>query len=151
MKIIKRSGTEVTFDIEKIISAIKSANAEVGDSERLTDRQVVYAAQNVAEACEKCGHTVSVEEVQDMVEDEIMALDRYEVARRYIIYRYVQGLKRTKNTTDDKILSLIECNQAGELQQEPHGELGAARLHGRRGLQRPHPARAAARGRGRRS
>ena len=83
MKIIKRSGTEVTFDIEKIISAIKAANAEVGDSERLTDRQVVYAAQNVAEACEKCGHTVSVEEVQDMVEDEIMALDRYEVARRY--------------------------------------------------------------------
>ena len=58
MKIIKRSGTEVTFDIEKIISAIKAANAEVGDSERLTDRQVVYAAQNVAEACEKCGHTV---------------------------------------------------------------------------------------------
>ena len=117
MKIIKRSGTEVTFDIEKIISAIKAANAEVGDSERLTDRQVVYAAQNVAEACEKCGHTVSVEEVQDMVEDEIMALDRYEVARRYIIYRYVQGLKRTKNTTDDKILSLIECNNE-EVKQE---------------------------------
>ena len=117
MKIIKRSGTEVTFDIEKIISAIKAANAEVGDSERLSDRQVVYAAQNVAEACEKCGHTVSVEEVQDMVEDEIMALDRYEVARRYIIYRYVQGLKRTKNTTDDKILSLIECNNE-EVKQE---------------------------------
>ncbi len=117
MKIIKRSGTEVTFDIEKIISAIKAANAEVGENERLTDRQVVYAAQNVTEACEKCGHTVSVEEVQDMVEDEIMALDRYEVARRYIIYRYVQGLKRTKNTTDDKILSLIECNNE-EVKQE---------------------------------
>ena len=117
MKIIKRSGTEATFDIEKIISAIKAANAEVGESERLTDRQVVYAAQNVTEACEKCGHTVSVEEVQDMVEDEIMALDRYEVARRYIIYRYVQGLKRTKNTTDDKILSLIECNNE-EVKQE---------------------------------
>ena len=148
MKIIKRSGTEVTFDIEKIISAIKAANAEVGDSERLTDRQVVYAAQNVAEACEKCGHTVSVEEVQDMVEDEIMALDRYEVARRYIIYRYVQGLKRTKNTTDDKILSLIECNNE-EVKQEnsnknPTVNSVQRRLHGQRGLQRPHPARAAA-------
>ena len=78
---------------------------------------MVYAARNVADACAAAGHTVSVEEIQDMVEDEIMALDRYEVARRYIIYRYVQGLKRTKNTTDDKILSLIECNNE-EVKQE---------------------------------
>ena len=117
MKIIKRSGTEVTFDIEKIVCAIRAANREVRESDRLTERQVIYAAQNVAEACEKSGHTVSVEEIQDMVEDEIMRLDCYEVARHYIIYRYVQSLKRTKNTTDDKILSLIECNNE-EVKQE---------------------------------
>ena len=117
MKIIKRSGSEVNFDIQKIIDAIKGANSEVKEAERLTDRQVVYAAQNVADRCESAGHTVSVEEIQDMVEDEIMALDRFEVARRYIIYRYVQGLKRQKNTTDDKILSLIECNNE-EVKQE---------------------------------
>ena len=117
MKIIKRSGSEVNFDIQKIIDAIKGANSEVKEAERLTDRQVVYAAQNVADRCESAGHTVSVEEIQDMVEDEIMALDRFDVARRYIIYRYVQGLKRQKNTTDDKILSLIECNNE-EVKQE---------------------------------
>jgi anaerobic ribonucleoside-triphosphate reductase len=117
MKIIKRSGSEVNFDIQKIIDAIKGANSEVKEAERLTERQVVYAAQNVADRCESAGHTVSVEEIQDMVEDEIMALDRFEVARRYIIYRYVQGLKRQKNTTDDKILSLIECNNE-EVKQE---------------------------------
>ena len=117
MKIIKRSGTEVTFDIDKIVNAIRAANLEVEEGSRLTDRQVIYAAQNVAEACEKAGHTVSVEEIQDMVEDEIMRLDCYEVARHYIIYRYVQSLKRQKNTTDDKILSLIECNNE-EVKQE---------------------------------
>ena len=117
MKIIKRSGTEVTFDIDKIVNAIRAANLEVEEGSRLTDRQVIYAAQNVAEACEKAGHTVSVEEIQDLVEDEIMRLDCYEVARHYIIYRYVQSLKRQKNTTDDKILSLIECNNE-EVKQE---------------------------------
>ena len=84
MKIIKRSGTEVVFDIDKIVNAIRAANLEVEESSRLTDRQVVYAAQNVAEACENAGHTVSVEEIQDLVEDEIMRLDCYEVARHYI-------------------------------------------------------------------
>ena len=117
MKIIKRSGSEVTFDIDKIVNAIRAANLEVEEGSRLTDRQVIYAAQNVAEACEKAGHTVSVEEIQDLVEDEIMRLDCYEVARHYIIYRYVQSLKRQKNTTDDKILSLIECNNE-EVKQE---------------------------------
>ena len=117
MKIIKRSGTEVDFDISKIATAIRGANREVKEEERLTERQVVYASQNVADRVEAAGHTVSVEEIQDMVEDEIMALDHYEVARRYIIYRYVQSLKRTKNTTDDKILSLIECNNE-EVKQE---------------------------------
>ena len=117
MKIIKRSGTEVAFDIEKITNAIAGANSEVAEADRLSDREIVFAAQNVADACETAGHTVSVEEIQDMVEDELMKLDRFEVARHYIIYRYVQSLKRTKNTTDDKILSLIECNNE-EVKQE---------------------------------
>ncbi len=117
MKIIKRSGTEVAFDITKIENAIRSANKDVTERDRLTERQVIYASQNVAEACENAGHTVSVEEVQDLVEDELMKLDRFEVARKYIIYRYVQSLKRQKNTTDDKILALIECNNE-EVKQE---------------------------------
>ena len=117
MKIIKRNGTEVAFDIEKISNAIRGANREVKERERMTEREIVFASQNVAEACENAGHTVSVEEIQDLVEDEIMALDHYEVARHYIIYRYVQSLKRQKNTTDDKILSLIECNNE-EVKQE---------------------------------
>ncbi len=117
MKIIKRNGSEVSFDIKKIENAIKGANREVPEDDRLTERQIVYAAENVRDRCEAAGHTVSVEEIQDMVEDEIMALDRYEVARKYIIYRYVQSLKRQKNTTDDKILSLIECNNE-EVKQE---------------------------------
>ena len=117
MKIIKRSGQEVAFDLDKIIHAIQGANGDVPEADRLTERQIVYAAQNVAERCEHAGHTVAVEEIQDMVEDEIMALDRFDVARKYIIYRYVQSLKRQKNTTDDKILSLIECNNE-EVKQE---------------------------------
>ena len=117
MKIIKRSGVEVAFDITKIENAIRAANKDVQESDRLTERQVVYASQNVAEACENAGHTVAVEEIQDMVEDELMKLDKFEVARKYIIYRYVQGLKRTKNTTDDKILSLIECNNEEVMQE----------------------------------
>lgn len=106
MKIIKRDGSEVTFDITKIANAIKAASDESPESERLTPRQIDYAAHNVADKCEEAGHTVSVEEVQDLVENEIMALHKFEVARRYIIYRYVQNLKRQSNTTDDKILSL---------------------------------------------
>lgn len=110
MKIIKRNGSEVSFDLSKISNAIRAANKEVPFDECLTERQVVYASENVQDRCEAAGHTVTVEEIQDMVEDEIMALGRFEVARKYIIYRYVQSLKRQKNTTDDKILSLIECN-----------------------------------------
>ena len=117
MKIIKRNGTEVAFDIDKISNAIRGANREVNEEERMTEREIIFASQNVAEACENAGHTVSVEEIQDLVEDEIMALDHFEVARHYIIYRYVQSLKRQKNTTDDKILSLIECNNE-EVKQE---------------------------------
>ncbi len=117
MKIIKRNGSEVAFDINKISSAIAKANAEVAEADRLTERQIMYASANVADECERAGHTVSVEEVQDMVEDEIMRLDRFEVARKYIIYRYLQNQKRHKNTTDDQILALIESNNE-EVKQE---------------------------------
>ena len=117
MKIIKRSGSEVTFDITKIVNAIKAANAEVDTSERLTDDQIALAAHSVEWLCERSGHTVSVEEIQDMVENQIMSLGRFTVARKYIIYRYIQNLKRQSNTTDDKILSLIECNNE-EAKQE---------------------------------
>ena len=117
MKIIKRSGSEVPFDIDKIVNAIKAANNEVPQNERLTDEQVALAAHSVEWLCGRSGHTVSVEEIQDMVEDQIMAQGRYTVARKYIIYRYVQSLKRHSNTTDDKILSLIECNNE-EVKQE---------------------------------
>ena len=110
MKIIKRSGSEATFDISKIVNAIKGANGEVAPEERLTDDQIALAAHSVEWLCNRSGHTVSVEEIQDMVENQIMAQGRYTVARKYIIYRYLQTLKRQSNTTDDKILSLIECN-----------------------------------------
>ncbi|MBE6472480.1 MAG: anaerobic ribonucleoside-triphosphate reductase [Coriobacteriaceae bacterium] len=117
MKIIKRNGSEVPFDINKISGAIAKANAEVAEADRLTDRQIMYASANVADMCEAAGHTVSVEEIQDLVEDEIMRLDRFEVARKYIIYRYLQNQKRHKNTTDDQILALIESNNE-EVKQE---------------------------------
>ena len=117
MKIIKRNGSEVTFDMDKISNAIRAANGEVPASERLTEREIKFASLNVTDECMEAGHTVTVEEVQDLVEDQLMALDHFEVARRYIIYRYVQNQKRQKNTTDDKILSLIECNNE-EVKQE---------------------------------
>ena len=117
MKIIKRSGSEVTFDIQKIVNAITAANNDAAPHERLTEDQNALAAHSVEWLCGRAGHTVSVEEIQDMVENQIMALGRFEVARKYIIYRYIQTLKRTSNTTDDKILSLIECNNE-EVKQE---------------------------------
>ncbi|MBF0911732.1 MAG: anaerobic ribonucleoside-triphosphate reductase [Atopobiaceae bacterium] len=117
MKIIKRNGSEATFEVEKIVNAIAKANAEVPEDQRLTDREIQFASLNVTDECEKAGHTVTVEEIQDLVEDQLMALDRFEVARKYIIYRYIQNQKRRKNTTDDKILSLIECNNE-EVKQE---------------------------------
>ena len=117
MKIIKRNGSEVTFNVNKIENAIRAANLEVPEEERLSERSIKFAALNVTDECMEIGHTVTVEEVQDLVEDQLMALDHFEVARRYIIYRYVQAQKRQKNTTDDKILSLIECNNE-EVKQE---------------------------------
>ncbi len=117
MKIIKRNGSEVTFDISKIENAIRAANAEASASERLTEREIKFASLNVTDECMEAGHTVTVEEVQDLVEDQLMGLHHFEVARKYIIYRYVQNQKRHKNTTDDKILALIECNNE-EVKQE---------------------------------
>ena len=110
MKIIKRNGSEATFDVAKIVNAIRGANVTVPEPVRLTEAQIDDAATAVEAECEACGHTVTVEEVQDMVEDQIMAKGAFSVARNYITYRYVQSLKRTSNTTDERILSLIECN-----------------------------------------
>ena len=110
MKIIKRNGSEVAFDLTKIINAIAAANREVPADERLKDREVTFAALNVEDQCKEAGHTVTVEEIQDMVEDQLMALDKFSVARKHILYRYLQNEKRRKNTTDDKILSLIDSN-----------------------------------------
>ncbi len=117
MKIVKRNGSEVTFDVNKIVSAIERANITVPLEQRLTHEQVVDAGDAVEAEASVCGHTVTVEEVQDMVEDQIMAKGAFSVARNYITYRYVQGLRRQNNTTDDKILSLIECNNE-EVKQE---------------------------------
>ena len=117
MKIIKRNGSEAVFDITKIIAAITKANKVVPDAQRLTKQQIIEISDHVQEVCYARGHAMNVEEIQDIVEDAIMATGAYEVARRYITYRYVQSLKRTHNTTDDKILSIIECNNE-EVKQE---------------------------------
>ena len=117
MKIIKRNGSEAVFDITKIIAAITKANNVVPESQRLTNHQIIEIADKVQATCLGRGHAMNVEEIQDIVEDAIMATGAYEVARKYITYRYVQNLKRTHNTTDDRILALIECNNE-EVKQE---------------------------------
>ena len=117
MKIIKRNGSEAVFDITKIIAAVTKANNVVPESQRLTNHQIIELADKVQATCLNRGHAMNVEEIQDIVEDAIMATGAYEVARKYITYRYVQSLKRTHNTTDDRILSLIECNNE-EVKQE---------------------------------
>ncbi len=117
MKIIKRNGSEAVFDISKIIAAITKANNVVDSTQRLTKEQILAMADQVQEQCLSRGHAMNVEEIQDLVEDALMASGAYEVSRRYITYRYVQGIKRTNNTTDDRILSLIECNNE-EVKQE---------------------------------
>ncbi len=117
MKILKRNGSEETFDVTKIVNAIAKANNVVEPDHQLPAFMVRRIADKVEDACATCGHTVSVEEVQDLVENQIMAAEAYEVARHYITYRYVQNIKRTRNTTDDKILSLIECNNEEVMQE----------------------------------
>ena len=117
MKIIKRNGSEAAFDISKIIVAIGKANATVDESIRMTPMQIQRIAESVVLSREKLGRSPSVEEVQDMVEKQIMAHGAFEVAKNYITYRYTRTLVRQSNTTDDKILSLIECNNE-EAKQE---------------------------------
>ena len=116
MKIIKRNGSEAVFDISKIIAAVTKANNVVASNQRLTKEQITAIADDVAQECQSRNHAMNVEEIQDLVEDAIMQTKAYEVARKYITYRYVQSLRRTHNT-DDRILSLIECNNE-EVKQE---------------------------------
>ncbi len=117
MKIIKRNSSEAVFDITKIISAITKANDVVAEDLRMTPMQIRRIAESVERACIEMGRAPAVEEIQDLVEEQIMAHGAYEVAKKYITYRYTRSLVRQSNTTDDKILSLIECNNE-EAKQE---------------------------------
>ena len=117
MKIIKRNGTEVDFDIQKINTAVTKANAAADEKVRLTPLQIQRISERVEVACEEMGRSPSVEEIQDLVEKSIMAHGAFEVAKEYITYRYTRSLLRQSNTTDDRILSLIECNNE-EVKQE---------------------------------
>ena len=117
MKIIKRNGAEAVFDIKKIETAISKANDVAEESERMTPLQIKRIAQSVEIQCQEMNRSLSVEEIQDLVEDQIMAHGAFEVAKRYITYRYTRSLVRKSNTTDDRILSLIESNNE-EVKQE---------------------------------
>ncbi len=117
MKIIKRSGAEVEFDPKKIVIAVTKANDSVVPSERMSEVQIRRIAEDVESAALNINRSLSVEEIQDMVEDQIMNQRAFEVARRYITYRYTRALVRKSNTTDEQILSLIECNNE-EVKQE---------------------------------
>ncbi len=117
MKIIKRSGAEAVFDRNKIVAAVAGANRATREDARLSEEQISVIALNVEALCEQLERSVGVEEIQDMVEDQIMEQRAFSVARNYITYRYVQSLKRQSNTTDERILSLIECNNE-EVKQE---------------------------------
>ena len=117
MKIIKRSGAEQNFDIEKIHNAVLRANVTVSESLRLTEEQIGQIAMNIEEHCKHSTHIEGVEEIQDMVEKEIMKFGAYEVAKNYITYRYERELARRQNTTDKQIMSLIDCNNE-EVKQE---------------------------------
>ena len=117
MRVIKRNGAEVEFDIIKIIAAVTKANDVVDEDARMTPVQIQRIAESVELACQSLGRAPTVEEIQDFVEHQIMAHGAFEVAKRYITYRYTRSLVRKSNTTDDKILSLIECNNE-EAKQE---------------------------------
>ena len=117
MKIIKRNGSEVAFDITKIIVAVSKANKELDERQRLTNEQIRTIAANVEGACVAMGRAASVEEIQDLVEKQIMGQGAFDVAKEYICYRYTRSLARRANTTDNQILSLIECNNE-EVKQE---------------------------------
>ncbi len=117
MKIIKRSGSEMTFNIDKISQAVSRANLSVPESARLNELQVTLISDNVRKICEQMGRALNVEEIQDLVENEIMNQRAFDVARNYITYRYKRALVRKSNSTDEQILSLIECNNE-EVKQE---------------------------------
>lgn len=117
MKIIKRSGTEVDFDASKIDSAVSKANVEAAENVRLTDEQIKDISEYIENLCEELGRTLNVEEIQDLVENKIMEYQAYEVARKYITYRYKRNLVRKSNSTDEQILSLIEYDNE-EVKQE---------------------------------
>ena len=117
MKIIKRNGSEATFDLVKIIAAVTKANNVVAEDARMTPVQIQRIAESVEFSCQSLGRAPTVEEIQDFVEHQIMAHGAFEVAKRYITYRYNRSLVRKSNTTDDKILTLIECNNE-EAKQE---------------------------------
>lgn len=117
MKIIKRSGMEAVFDITKIITAIDKANREVVESERLAMEEIHKIAQYIEDTCEKANYSLNVEDIQDLVEDSLMARQSFSVARKYITYRYKRALVRKSNSTDEQILSLIECSNE-EVKQE---------------------------------
>ena len=117
MKIIKRSGTETVFDITKITAAIMKANKEVPASERLSLQQIQEISDNVEQMCLDMKRSPNVEEIQDMVENQIMNNRAFALARKYITYRYTRALVRKSNSTDDQILSLLECNNE-EVKQE---------------------------------
>ena len=137
MKIIKRSGSEDEFDIKKIDAAIRKANDSVIDYEKLSEEKIAIILANVENACENMKRSPSVEEIQDMVENQIMSQRAFNVARNYITYRYRRELVRKSNSTDEQILSLLECNNE-EVKQEnsnknptvnsvPAGHRGGAR------------------------
>ena len=117
MKLIKRNGSEVVFDSEKIFAAVEKANSAVDEKERISEHEIRRVTNKVTRKCEKLKRAVNVEEVQDMVEREIMSTGAFVLAKTYITYRYTRELVRKSNTTDDKILSLIECNNE-EVKQE---------------------------------
>lgn len=117
ISIIKRSGEEVAFDVNKIITAVSKANKEVPEIDKLTPRQIELIGHNIQEVCMHEDHIFSVEEIQDLVEVQVMKQNVYHVAQRYIRYRYEHELLRKVNTTDEAILSLIECNNE-DIKQE---------------------------------
>ena len=117
MKIIKRSGVEVIFDINKVTDAIRKANEDAVEKEKLTEEQILEVSNNVHKQCKKAKHALGVEDIQNLVENELMRIQAYNIARKYITYRYRRALVRKANSTDEQILSLIECNNE-EVKQE---------------------------------
>ena len=129
MKVIKRNGSEVSFDIAKIIAAITKANESVDEAIRMTPMQIQRIAESVEFSCLKMNRSPSVEEIQDLVEYQIMAHGAFEVAKNYVTYRYTRSLVRREDSLPHRVLQ--RGGQAGKRQQEPGGELHPAGLYGR--------------------